>query len=93
MSYCHHCGGYHEMDSTGACVTTGTNLPCPAIAVPDIPGPKVQLCWAQGPLMVRCDRVAGHAGPHVWELAVELAAYHRFYGDGLREELDAKEQV
>jgi len=38
-----------------------------AVAVPDIPGPRSQLCWQQGPTMARCDRARDHAGPHTWE--------------------------
>jgi len=26
------------------------------IHVPDIPGPRRQLCWQQGPTMARCDQ-------------------------------------
>lgn len=38
------------------------------IKVPDIPGPKAQLCWKQSRLMARCDRRKGHQGPHTWEM-------------------------
>lgn len=44
------------------------------VPVPDILGPKVQLCWQQGPLMHRCDRKRGHDGPHTWEMAAEVKA-------------------
>ena len=37
------------------------------IKVPDIPGPRVQLCWAQADTMVRCDRRKGHRGLHSWQ--------------------------
>lgn len=37
------------------------------IKVPDIPGPRKQLCWKQAPTMVRCDRAKGHEGKHSWE--------------------------
>lgn len=43
------------------------------IHVPDFPSPTAELCWRQGHhTMVRCDRVANHAGPHSWEMAAEL---------------------
>jgi hypothetical protein len=40
------------------------------VKVPDVPGPKVQLCWKQKltppGAMTRCDRKAGHKGKHSW---------------------------
>jgi hypothetical protein len=47
------------------------------IEVPDIPGPRVQLCWKQKATpphsMIRCDRRRGHKGPHSWEYEAEKA--------------------
>jgi len=40
------------------------------IKVPSVPQPTKMLCWAPQPLlqgMARCDRMAGHGGPHSWE--------------------------
>lgn len=46
------------------------------VKVPDVEGPKVNLCWEQKltpPLiMARCDRRKGHNGPHTWELLERL---------------------
>ncbi len=37
------------------------------ITVPDVKQPIAKLCWKQSKLMIRCDRKAGHKGPHSWE--------------------------
>ena len=41
------------------------------IDVPDVPQPTAVLCWQQKltppGAMTRCDRKAGHKGPHSWE--------------------------
>jgi hypothetical protein len=53
------------------------------VSVPDIPGPKDELCWKQGTIdtpkyaMARCDRRKGHGGKHVWELCAEIDALER----------------
>jgi len=36
------------------------------IDVPDIDHPTAELCYAEFPGLVRCDRAAGHQGPHRW---------------------------
>jgi len=48
------------------------------IRVPNIPGPKVQLCYARPPLtgtinpMEICDRPKGHGGLHTWLLVERI---------------------
>ena len=45
------------------------------IHVPDIPGPRKQLCWRQAPAtLARCDRCLGHGGLHTWEWAAITTA-------------------
>lgn len=46
------------------------------VKVPQIPGPRVQLCYAQDftTMSPHCDRAKGHGGMHTWEL---FAKYQR----------------
>ncbi len=48
------------------------------IKIPDVPGPRKRLCYAQqltAPrAMSRCDRAKGHGGGHTWELLNEIDA-------------------
>ena len=48
-----------------------------SVHVPDVEAPEARLCWAQGPLMDRCDRRAGHGGRHTWEMEAQLAREQR----------------
>lgn len=60
----------------------------PRVAVPDVPGPVVRLCWKQkltSPhALTRCDRRFGHGGRHSWEdtpdLWLSTAMYSHVYG-------------